>query len=215
MPGPDPAVRHPFNGEAHTVFLKSVITRPTISVGDYTYYHDPDHAADFENRNVLYHFDFVGDRLVIGRFCALATGCRFIMNGANHVTSGFSTYPFNIFSEDWAKGFDPASYAQGYRGDTTVGNDVWIGRDATILPGVAIADGAIVGACSVVSADVPAYAVVAGNPARIVRYRYPPQVVDALIEIAWWNWPAEKITRHLDAIRGKDLEELNRAAEGN
>lgn len=213
MPGPDPDNRHPLNGESHTVFLKTVITRPTIIVGDYTYYHDPDHAADFESRNVLYHFDFVGDRLVIGRFCALATDCRFIMNGANHVTSGFSTYPFNIFSKDWAEGFDPATYAQGYRGDTRVGNDVWIGRDATILPGVTIGDGAIVGACSVVASDVPACAVVAGNPARVVRYRFSPEIVETLLEIAWWNWPAEKITRHVDAIRGMDLEKLKRAAQ--
>lgn len=212
MPGPDPDNRHPLNGESHTVFLKTVITRPTIIVGDYTYYHDPDHAADFENRNVLYHFDFIGDRLVIGRFCALATDCRFIMNGANHVTSGFSTYPFNIFSLDWAEGFDPATYAEGYRGDTHVGNDVWIGRDATVLPGVSIGDGAIIGACSVVSGDVPAYAVVAGNPARVVRFRHPREIVETLLEIAWWNWPAEKITKHLDAIRGADLEKLKRAA---
>ena len=211
MHGPSPETRHPMGGATHTVFLKTVITRPTIEVGDYTYYNDPDHAAEFEDRNVLYHYDFIGDRLVIGRFCALATGVRFIMNGANHDMSGLSTYPFNIFGNGWETGFDPAGILAGLRGDTTIGNDVWIGRDATILPGVAVGDGAIIGAMSVVASDVPPYAVVAGNPARVVRYRFDEVTIATLLETTWWTWPADRIARNLDAIRGADPEALRRA----
>ncbi|SOC17768.1 CatB-related O-acetyltransferase [Stappia indica] len=211
MHGPNPRTRHPLSGEAHTVFLNTVITRPTIEVGDYTYYHDEDHAAEFETRNVLYHFDFIGDRLRIGRFCALATGARFIMNGANHPMHGFSTYPFAIFGEGWSDGFDMAELGVGYRGDTVVGNDVWIGREAMILPGVTICDGAVIGAGSVVASDVPPYAIAVGNPARILRLRFPEDVIERLLAVAWWDWPADKISRNLGAIRGADLDKLERA----
>ncbi|MCA1244227.1 CatB-related O-acetyltransferase [Stappia stellulata] len=211
MHGPDPRTRHPLGGAPHTVFLNTVITRATIEVGDFTYYHDPDRPEAFEDRNVLYHFDFIGDRLRIGRFCALATGVRFIMNGANHAMGGFSTYPFNIFGGGWEDGFDLASVTDGLRGDTVVGNDVWIGREATVMPGVTIGDGAIVGAKAVVAAPVPPYAVVAGNPARIVRYRFCDDTIETLLDIAWWHWTPEKIARNLDAIRGADLDRLRAA----
>jgi virginiamycin A acetyltransferase len=211
MPGPDPRTRHPLGGAPHTVFLNTVITRATIEVGDFTYYHDPDRPEAFEDRNVLYHFDFIGDRLKIGRFCALATGVRFVMNGANHAMGGFSTYPFNIFGGGWEDGFDLASVTDGLRGDTIVGNDVWIGREATVMPGVSIGDGAIVGAQAVVASPVPAYAVVAGNPARIVRYRFREDTIDTLLDIAWWHWTPDKIARNLDAIRGADLDRLKAA----
>jgi virginiamycin A acetyltransferase len=208
MHGPDPRTRHPLGGAPHTVFLNTVITRPTIEVGDFTYYHDPDGPEAFEDRNVLYHFDFIGDRLRIGRFCALATGARFIMNGANHALGGFSTYPFNIFGGGWEEGFDLASVTDGLRGDTVVGNDVWIGREATVMPGITIGDGAIVGAQAVVASPVPPYAVVAGNPARIVRYRFCEDTIETLLDIAWWHWTPDKIARNLDAIRGADLDRL-------
>ena len=211
MHGPDPRTRHPLGGAPHTVFLNTVITRATIEVGDFTYYHDPDRPEAFEDRNVLYHFDFIGDRLRIGRFCALATGVRFIMNGANHAMGGFSTYPFNIFGGGWEDGFDLASVTDGLRGDTVVGNDVWIGREATVMPGITIGDGAIVGAKAVVAAPVPPYAVVAGNPARIVRYRFCDDTIETLLDIAWWHWTPEKIARNLDAIRGADLDRLRAA----
>ncbi len=212
MHGPSPDTLHPFNGEPHTVFLKNVITRPTIEIGDFTYYNDEAHAAEFESRNVRYHFDFVGDRLKIGRFCALAEGTTFIMSGANHAMTGFSTYPFNIFQHGWEETFEPATIFDHLKGDTIVEHDVWFGTNATVMPGVTICSGAIIGANAVVASDVPPFAVVVGNPARVVKLRFDEDTIDRLLEIAWWNWPVEKITRHLAAIRGADLGALEAAA---
>ncbi len=212
MHGPSPDTLRPFGGEPHTVFLKNVITHPNIEVGDYSYYHDEDHAADFENRNVRYHFEPLGDRLKIGRFCALATGTTFIMSGANHAMTGFSTYPFNIFGNGWEEGFEPATVFDHLRGDTLVENDVWFGTNAVIMPGVTIGSGAIIGAHAVVVSDIPPFAVAVGNPARIVRLRFDEQTIERLLKIAWWDWPIEKITRCLDEIRRADLTELERVA---
>jgi virginiamycin A acetyltransferase len=161
---------------------------------------------------VLYHFDFIGDRLVIGRFCAIAAGVRFIMNGANHATSGLTTYPFQIFRHGWEEGFDPASLDTGFRGDTIVGNDVWIGMEALILPGTRIGDGAVIGARAVVSGEVPPYAIVVGNPGRVVRKRFDELTIARLLEIQWWNWDAETITQRLNLLRGNDINALERAA---
>ncbi|MTI17153.1 CatB-related O-acetyltransferase [Rhodobacteraceae bacterium RKSG542] len=211
MLGPSPDTRHPFNGEPHTVFLKNIITHPMIEVGDYTYFNDPEFAAEFEKRNVLYHYESGTGRLVIGRYCALATGTTFQMNGGNHPMDGFSTYPFSIFGNGWEEGFDPATFAQANRGDTIVGNDVWFGRDCHIMPGVTIGDGAIIGAKAVVAKDVPPYAIVVGNPGRIVRRRFDEATIAELLDIAWWNWPADKVKRNLDAIRGNKIELLREA----
>lgn len=205
--GPDPLTPHPMPGHPRVGFLKAFVTRPNIVVGDYSYYDDPDGPEHFQDRNVLYHFEFTGDRLVIGRFCALAAGVRFIMNGANHALDGFSTYPFVIFP-DWQAPMPEFPS----RGDTVVGNDVWIGWEAAIMPGVTIGHGAIVAARAVVTRDVAPYSVVAGNPAVEVRRRYDDATVAALLEIAWWDWPADKIQRNLAAITGADLEALRRAA---
>lgn len=212
MHGPDPQTVHPLGGFPQVVFLKNVITRPNIEVGDYSYYDDPDGPEGFENDNVRYHFDFLGDKLVIGKFVAIARGAQFIMNGGNHVTSGFSTYPFNIFGGGWEDGFDPASYAAGHRGDTRIGHDVWIGTDARIMPGVSVGNGAIIGSFSVVASDVPAYSVVVGNPGKVIKKRFDDETISRLDAIAWWDWSPEKITRHLNAIRGNDLAALEQAA---
>jgi virginiamycin A acetyltransferase len=198
-------------GFPRVCYLRPVITRPNIEVGEYTYYDDPDSPERFEEKCVLYHYDFVGDRLVIGRFCALATGVTFIMNGANHAMDGFSTYPFEIFGGGWEAGFDFADAPKRSRGDTVVGHDVWIGRGAVIMPGVTIGSGAIVASASVVTKDVPPYAIVGGNPAHVIRMRFDEATVAALLEIAWWDWNAEKIGRHRHAIRGVDLEKLRTA----
>ncbi|MBO0345715.1 CatB-related O-acetyltransferase [Roseibium sp. CAU 1637] len=201
MHGPAPEARFPFPGAEHTVFIKNVISGDYIEAGDYSYYNDPVDAARFQEKCVRYHFDFLGDRLTIGKFCALATGVEFIMNGANHAMGGVSTYPFHIFQGGWEQDYDTSVFLKNSRGDTTVGHDVWIGTDATILPGVSIGSGAIVGSKSVVGSDVPPYAIVAGNPARIIRTRFDAATVDRLLEIAWWNWPIEMISANLSAIR--------------
>ena len=212
MNGPSPSTLHPMAGFPQVVFLKNAVTRPNIVVGDYSYYDDPDGAERFQDQNVLYHYDFHGDRLVIGRFCAIARGAAFIMNGASHFTGGFSTYPFEIFGAGWEGSIDPEIYLRNSRGDTVVGNDVWIGTQARIMPGVSIGDGAIVGAYSVVTKDVAPYSIVAGNPARVVRTRFDAPTVAALLRIRWWDWDAAKITRNLAAIRGADLAALEAAA---
>lgn len=206
MTGPNPSTRHPMAGYPQVCYLRNAITRPNIIVGDYTYYDDPDGAERFE-LNVLYHFPFVGDKLVIGKFCALAKDVKFVMNGANHLMSGFSTYPFYIFGHGWERAAPPQG-AFPYKGDTVVGNDVWIGYDAMVMPGVRIGDGAIVATRSVVASDVPAYAIVAGNPAKVIRRRFSDEIVDELLAIAWWNWSAADISRNLEAIMGADINAL-------
>lgn len=211
---PDPTRIHPLPAHRRVVFLKPLVDRPNVSIGEFTYYDDPRAPERFLDDCVLYHYDFLGDRLVIGRFTAIAAGVRFLMNGCNHAMTGLSTFPFGIFGCGWEEGFDFETIRAGLKGDTVVGNDVWIGAEATIMPGVSIGDGAIVATRAVVASDVPPYAIVAGNPARVVRRRFSEETVGRLLAVAWWNWPVEKIGAHLDAIRGDDVAALERAAKG-
>lgn len=210
--GPDPMSPFPIAGHKRVGFLKPLIRNPLIEVGDYSYYDDPEGPEHFEERNVLYHFDFLGDRLIIGKFCAIATGTRFIMNGANHDMRGFSSYPFGVMGGGWQEGFDLDGYREQSRGDTIIGDDVWIGREATILPGVAIGSGAIVAAGAIVSRDVPSYGMVAGNPAELVRLRFEEEIVDRLLALSWWDWSPELISKHREAIQGCNIEALEAAA---
>ena len=210
--GPDPADPHPMKGFPQVCYIRNTVRNPQIVVGDYTYYDDPEDSEGFE-RNVLYLFPFIGDRLVIGRYCQIARGVRFIMNGANHAMGGFSTYPFHIFGGGWERAA-PAPEALPFKGDTVVGNDVWLGYEATVMPGVRIGDGAIVASRSVVTGDVAPYTVVGGNPAKPLRRRFPDEVVEALLEIRWWEWDAVRVTRHLEAIVSADLDALRAAASG-
>jgi virginiamycin A acetyltransferase len=212
MPLPDPNVTHPMPDQKRCGFLKPLVTRPTIEIGDFTYYDDPLGPKRFEEQCVLYHFDFIGDRLVIGRFCAIAADTRFIMNGANHDMRGFSTYPFGILGGDARAAWDDGSVEAGFRGDTIVGNDVWFGTEAMVLPGVTIGDGAIVAARAVVSRDVPPYAIVAGNPARVVKMRFDEATVSRLLAVGWWHWPIDRIMRNVCAIAGADIEKLEAAS---
>jgi virginiamycin A acetyltransferase len=206
---PDAGVVHPVTGQQRVVFLKPLVREPTIEVGDYTYYDHPDRALDFERDAVLYAFG--PERLVIGRFCAIAAGVRFLMPGANHADQGPSTFPFGVFGPPWDGTMDLVLSAPS-RGDTTVGHDVWLGYQALVLPGVSIGHGAVVAAASVVSADVPPYAIVGGNPARVVRTRYDDADVERLLRAAWWDWPIEAVTQHARAIMNGTPAELERIA---
>lgn len=210
MHGPNPGDAHPMAGFPQVCFIRNIVRSPNIVVGDYSYYDDPDGSENFE-RNVLYHFPFIGDKLVIGKFCAIARGVKFVMNGANHPMAGFSAYPFFIFGNGWER-TPPPDDPKSFKGDTVVGNDVWIGYEALLMPGVRIGNGAIVAARSVVTGDVPPYTIVGGNPAKVIRSRFGADIVQALESIAWWDWPVEKVTRHLPAILGADIEALRRAA---
>lgn len=208
MAGPSPNAKYPLEGETRLVYLKNVVTRPTIIVGDYTYYDDPDDPESFE-RNVLYHFDFEGDRLIIGKFCSIAAKTTFIMNGGNHRTDWFTTYPFPIFGQGWEQAM-PESWP--YKGDTLVGNDVWIGYDATIMPGVQIGDGAIIASKSVVTRNVEPYTIVGGNPATPIRKRFDDNIINALLTIRWWDWDIATITEHLTVICSTDINALQQIA---
>ncbi|MBF4459923.1 CatB-related O-acetyltransferase [Pseudoclavibacter sp. VKM Ac-2867] len=202
---PDPSTLHPIEGQERVILLKPLVTSPLISVGDFTYYDDPDDPAAFETRNVLHHYG--PERLVIGKFCAIASGVRFIMNGGNHRMSGPSTYPFPIMGGAWGQHVDLVSDLPS-RGDTVVGNDVWIGGDVTIMPGVRIGDGAIVSTGSVVTKDVPDYGIVGGNPATLIRRRFDDDDVQTLLDTAWWDWPLEAITEHVRVIADGSVAEL-------
>ncbi|MEX0297449.1 MAG: CatB-related O-acetyltransferase [Kordiimonas sp.] len=204
---PSSESRFPLPNTDRVVFLKSVISGNYISAGDYTYYDDPDNPEKFQEKNVLYHYDFVGDRLDIGKFCALGTGTRFIMNGANHRMDGPSTFPFPIFGEAWSEHMHLLSDLPS-NGDTIVGNDVWFGYNSLFMPGVTIGHGAIIASGSVVTKDVPPYAIVGGNPAEIIRYRFDEEIIADLLKIAWWDWPIEKITRNVSLIMSGSVNDL-------
>jgi virginiamycin A acetyltransferase len=206
MYGANPKDKHPMKGFPQICFIQNTVSNPHILIGDYTYYDDPEDSENFE-RNVLYHFPFVGDHLIIGKFCALARGVKFIMNGANHKIAGFSTYPFAIFGNGW-ESIDPTPEELPYKGDTIIGNDVWIGYEVVIMPGINIGDGAIIAAKSVVTSNVLPYTIVGGNPAKLIRQRFEDSIIQALLEIAWWNWDIAKITRNLEKIVGADIEAL-------
>ncbi len=202
--GPDKNTIYPLPHYDRLCFLKNIITRPNIIVGDYTYYDDFEDVRNFE-KNVRYHFDFTGDKLVIGKFCMIASGVTFIMNGANHLTDAISTYPFAIFGHGWEGAMEGKQYP--HKGDTIIGNDVWIGYNATIMAGVTIGDGAIIAANSTVTKDAAPYAIVGGNPAAEIRKRFDDDRIRKLLDIKWWDWPIEKITAQVHLLTGK-IEDL-------
>ena len=210
---PAPTLSHPIvlaDGSTHmdTVFLSSVIDHPRWEIGDYTYASSESAPTDWARYLAPYLFTFAPERLIIGKFCQIADGVRFITASANHRYDGFSSYPFAIFHRE----FEGDSSMPEPGSDTVIGNDVWIGQGARILPGAHIADGAIIGAGAVVRGKVAPYEVVAGNPARSVRARFAPEIVEQLLAIRWWDWPIEHIMRHQAAICGADLKMLVTAA---
>lgn len=205
----NPNIIYPRTGDIQTVYLKSVITKPTIEVGDFTIYNDfANDPCDFEKNNVLYHYPINHDRLIIGKFCSIACGAKFIFNCANHSLKSLSTYTFPLFFEEWDLPKSEVATAWDYKGDIVIGNDVWIGYDAVIMAGVHIGDGAIIGTRAVVTKDVEPYSIVGGVPAKEIRKRFAPDVVAKLLELEWWNWPPEKIKKHIAAIQSGDIEEL-------
>lgn len=208
MYGPDPDRLFPNEQLPRLCFIKNAITRPNIVVGEYTYYDDDEGAERFEE-HVTHHYEWIGDKLIIGKFCAIGKGVEFIMNGANHRMNSATTYPFNLFGGGWER-CTPRIEDLPLKGDTIVGNDVWIGQNVTVLPGVRIGDGAIVGANAVVAKDVPPYHIVGGNPARVIRKRFDDETIAHLLRLRWWDWPAEKIAQNLDALCSGDLSAIRR-----
>lgn len=210
----DPLRLHPLvfaGGTAHPqmVHLNQAIRHPNIAVGDFTYANDFEPPTDWAARLAPYLYPGAPERLVIGRFCQIAHGVRFITASANHAMDGLTTYPFPVF--------DPAAiegYKAAFQGlpDTVVGNDVWIGHGALILPGVTLGDGAIIGAGAVVTADVAPYSIVAGNPARLIRMRFPPETVAGLLRLCWWDWPVERIQDAVPVLLQADLAGLQALA---
>ncbi len=193
---------YPRTKDAQTVYLKNVVANPNITVGDYTMYNDfSNDPVDFEKNNVLYHYPINRDRLVIGKFCSIACGAKFLFNSANHTLDSASAYPFPLFFEEW--GLDQKDVARSWdnKGDIVIGNDVWIGFEAVILAGVTIGDGAVIGARAVVTKDVPPYTIAGGVPAKLIRKRFDADVISHLLRIKWWDWPKEKIARNIEAIQ--------------
>ena len=197
-----------------TVYLKNVVDDPSISVGEYTIYDDfVRDPRDFQRNNVLYHYPINRERLVIGKFCSIACGAKFLFNSANHTLRSLSTYIFPVLFEEWGLDVERIPEAWDNKGDIVIGNDVWIGYEAVVLAGVTIGDGAIIGARAVVTRDVPPYTIVGGVPAKPIRKRFSDAEIARLLELKWWDWPVEKIAAGIDAIQSGDLEALAEALE--
>ena len=208
MFGPDPNSVYPNEKIKQICFVKNVVTNPNIIVGEYTYYDDIDGAEKFEE-HVTHFYDFIGDKLIIGKFCAIARGIEFIMNGANHRMSSVTTYPFNIMGACWEKAA-PTLSDLPLKGDTIIGNDVWIGQNVTIMPSVKIGDGAIVAANSVATKELPPYHIAGGNPAKVIKKRFEDKLIRHLLEIKWWDWPPEKIFDNLEVLCSSNLDAIMR-----
>ena len=192
-----------------TVYLQNVVTDSSISVGDYTIYDDfVNDPREFQKNNVLYHYPVNHERLVIGKFCSIACGAKFLFNSANHALSPLTTYPFPIFFEEWDLTVENIPRAWDNKGNIVVGNDVWIGYEAVVLAGVTIGDGAVIGARAVVTHDVPPYAIMGGVPAKLIRKRFDDDTIQSLLSLRWWDWPEERIAANLEAIQSGCLERL-------
>lgn len=207
---PDPDTLHPVPGDTGTVFLKPLLALSpqvtNVTAGDYSYYHDHEDPLRFLERCVRYNFGI--GRLSIGRYCAIAHRATFLMPAANHAMAGPSTYPFAIMGGSFAQALPLEAYPWRGGGDIVVGHDVWLGTECLVLPGVTIGHGAVVGARAVVTEDVPAYGVVAGNPARLARRRFDAATVERLLRIAWWDWPPERVARAIPALVTGDVAAL-------
>lgn len=201
---------YPRSKDKETVYLRNVITNPNIIVGDYTMYNDfVNNPCAFEKNNVLYQYSINHDRLIIGKFCSIACGAKFIFNSANHTLSSLSTYPFPIFFEEWNLKREDVASAWDNKGDIVIGNDVWIGYESIIMAGVTIGDGAIIGTRALVTKDVPPYTIVGGTPAKPIRKRFDDQTIAYLQKIKWWDWSNEKIAENIAAIQNGQIDLLS------
>lgn len=206
----NPKKIYPRTGDTQTIYLKNVIKNAGIEVGDYTMYNDfVNDPVNFEQNNVLYHYPINHDKLIIGKFCSIACGAKFLFNSANHTLNSLSTYPFPLFYEEWE--LEPEKVAESWdnKGDIVIGNDVWIGFEAVILAGVTIGDGAIIGTRAVVTKDVAPYTIVGGVPAKPIRKRFDDKTIEKLLNMKWWNWSAEKIAQNIEAIKSGNIAQLN------
>lgn len=205
----NPGLIYPRPNDKQTVYLKNVVTDPAVEVGDFTIYNDFVHdPVDFQKNNLLYHYPLNRDRLVIGRYCSIACGAKFLFTSGNHAARSLSTFPFGIFTDDWQVPFSEMPRTWDNRGDIIIGNDVWIGFEALIMQGVTIGDGAIVAARAVVTSDVEPYTLVGGTPARPIKKRFSPEIIAQMQKIAWWNWPAEKVREKLGSITEGAIDKL-------
>lgn len=200
---------YPRNGDTQTVYLNAVVKDPSIVVGDYTIYNDfISDPRQFVQNNVLYHYPINHERLIIGKFCSIACGVKFLFNCANHTLKSLSTYTFSLFYEDWELEKSNVASAWDNKGDIVIGNDVWIGFEAVILAGVKIGDGAIIGTRAVVTKDVPPYSIVGGIPAKVIRKRYSPDIIEQLLSLRWWDWTKDRIKRNLPFIMAGNIENM-------
>jgi len=200
---------YPRKGDTQTVYLNAVVKDPSIVVGDYTIYNDfISDPRQFEQNNVLYHYPINHERLIIGKFCSIACGVKFLFNCANHTLKSLSTYTFSLFYEDWELEKSNVASAWDNKGDIVIGNDVWIGFEAVILAGVKIGDGAIIGTRAVVTKDVPPYSIVGGIPAKVIRKRYSPDIIEQLLSLRWWDWTKDRIKRNLPFIMAGNIENM-------
>lgn len=207
IPNPDDVFPNEYKT---TCFIKNVIKAPNIIIGDYTYYDDNNDPTSFEQNNVLFNYPQFGDKLIIGKFCAIASGTKFIMGSANHRMSSVTTYPFNVFGGLWREKTPEHLSQLPYKGDIVIGNDVWIGRESVIMSGVKIGDGCIIAAYSVVTKDVPPYSVVGGNPAKFIKKRFHNELIEILLELQWWNLEMEKLVNLLPVLCETDMAKVQR-----
>ncbi len=203
------AQTYPRTNDFQTIYLNTVIKNPNIIVGDYTIYNDfVNDPTLFEKNNVLYHYPINKDRLIIGKFCSIACGSKFLFNSANHTLKSLANYTFPLFFEEWGLDKKDVASAWDNKGDITIGNDVWIGYEAVIMSGVHIGDGAIIASRAVVTKDVPPYTIVGGTPAKEIRLRFDADTIAQLQELQWWNWPIEKIRSNLPLIMNGEIDKL-------
>ena len=207
MIGADKKKLYPNENIKTVCYLSNLPKRPNVEIGDYTYYSDHKNSPEKFYDNIEHHYEFLGDKLIIGKFCAIAEGVKFIMNGANHRMDGITTYPFNIFGCGWEK-VTPTIEQLPFKGDTVIGNDVWIGYEAVIMAGVHIGNGAFIASWAVVTKDVPPYTIVGGTPAKEIRKRFDENTIVQLQKLQWWDWSIEKISECIPYITGGKIEEL-------